>query len=189
MLVLQLVAGDNGPMISSDRNRRGQRRAVVADLIVIQQIERRAGEVFRTVGMAQIADDEPVTAADFAPFLRTDGAWVALDDHDQVIGYLLVEQLDEAAHIEQVTVHPAAARHGIGAGLIDRAGAWAAGRGLGSLTLTTFSEVGWNAPYYLRLGFTIIEPAEQGPALARRVADEAAGGLARWPRVAMRRPV
>ena len=57
------------------------------------------------------------------------------------------------------------------------------------VTLTTFREVAWNAPYYRRLGFRALAPEEITPGLAERVrAAEAAGLLAR-DRVVMRRPV
>ena len=40
-----------------------------------------------------------------------------------------------------------------------------------ALTLTTFGDVPWNAPYYQRLGFVIVDPAEQGPELAAPSAE------------------
>lgn len=77
------------------------------------------------------------------------------------------------------------------------AGAWAAPfsptpltrareDGLTALTLTTFTDVPWNAPYYARLGFRALSESELTPGLRRIRAEEAAHGLARWPRVCMR---
>jgi GNAT superfamily N-acetyltransferase len=102
---------------------------------------------------------------------------------------LLVEQVDGAAHIEQVTVHPERARHGIGAELITVADSWARDHGLPAVTLTTFRDVPWNAPYYERLGFRAIPPRSWGPAMGARMDTEAARGLEAWPRLAMIRPV
>ena len=45
----------------------------------------------------------------------------------------------------------------------------------------------WNAPYYERLGFTVVELVDQGPELAALVRDEAARIPGGAPRVAMRR--
>ena len=45
----------------------------------------------------------------------------------------------------------------------------------------------WNAPYYERLGFTVVAPADQGPELAALVAEEAERIPGDAPRVAMRR--
>jgi hypothetical protein len=63
----------------------------------------------------------------------------------------------------------------------------AAGRGVPALTLTTFRDVPWNAPYYARIGFRVLVEAELTQGL-RGIRDaEAAHGLDRWPRVCMRR--
>lgn len=57
------------------------------------------------------------------------------------------------------------------------------------MTLTTFAEVAWNAPYYRRLGFRDLHAGELGEQLRVLRAQEAAAGLDAWPRVAMVRPV
>lgn len=50
-----------------------------------------------------------------------------------------------------------------------------------------FRDVPWNAPYYGRLGFSVVPDPELGQGL-RRIRDaEALEGLDAWPRVAMRR--
>ena len=56
-----------------------------------------------------------------------------------------------------------------------------------ALTLTTFEHVPWNAPYYARLGFRILDDAEVTPGLRAIRQREAEIGLDRWPRVCMRR--
>jgi hypothetical protein len=55
------------------------------------------------------------------------------------------------------------------------------------VTLTTFRDVPWNAPYYQRLGFTIVGAGDQGRQLADLVAREAASVPGDFPRAAMRR--
>lgn len=108
---------------------------------------------------------------------------------DLPLGYLIADPVDGAAHIEQVSVHPSAARRGLGSALIDRAGAWAAHEGLTALTLTTFTHVPWNAPYYARLGFRVLTESGLTDGLRKIRAEEAEHGLDRWPRVCMRRDV
>jgi hypothetical protein len=53
------------------------------------------------------------------------------------------------------------------------------------MTLTTFADVPWNAPYYERCGFRVMAADEITPGLAAIRAAEAAAGLDRWPRVCM----
>jgi hypothetical protein len=62
-----------------------------------------------------------------------------------------------------------------------------AGTETGGLTLTTFAAVPWNAPYYARCRFRVLEDSELSPGM-RAIRDrEIAHGLHRWPRVYMRR--
>jgi hypothetical protein len=53
--------------------------------------------------------------------------------------------------------------------------------------LTTFAEVPWNAPYYLRCGFEIVPESLLTPGLHEIRRAEAAQGLVVWPRVCMSR--
>ncbi|NBE56155.1 GNAT family N-acetyltransferase, partial [Streptomyces sp. YC537] len=46
------------------------RLATTADLPLLQEIERAAGEPFRALGMAAIADDEPPPLAELDRFRR-----------------------------------------------------------------------------------------------------------------------
>ena len=163
------------------------RLAGESDLAVMQDIERAAGCWFRDIGMPEIADDEPLPLGELARY-RDDGrAWVAADDAGVPAAYLIAGIVDGGLHIEQVSVHPRAARRGIGRMLLDHAAAYAGARGIRALTLAAFAEVPWNAPYYARCGFRVLDDTELSPGL-RAVKDrEAAHGLHRWPRVFMRR--
>ena len=58
---------------------------------------------------------------------------------------------------------------------------------LDRLTLTTFTDVPWNRPYYERLGFTVLD--DLGPELAALVAHEHEAIPGDAERVAMVRPV
>jgi hypothetical protein len=55
--------------------------------------------------------------------------------------------------------------------------------------LPDLEHVPWNAPYYARLGFRILDDAEVTPGLRAIRQREAEIGLDRWPRVCMRRDV
>jgi GNAT superfamily N-acetyltransferase len=90
-------------------------------------------------------------------------------------------------HVEQVSVDPEYGRRGIGSVLIEHVAGWARERGAPALTLTTYAEIAWNAPYYERLGFRRLADDELTPGLRRIRAAEAEHGLDRWPRLAMRR--
>jgi ribosomal protein S18 acetylase RimI-like enzyme len=117
---------------------------------------------------------------------------------DLAVGYVIVDVLDEpgpghgsgrSAHIEQVSVDPRFAGRRVGARLVDHVAAEARRRGLDAVTLTTFRDVPWNAPYYEGCGFRTLAEDELGPGLRRVRAEEAAHGLDPALRVCMRREI
>lgn len=77
----------------------------------------------------------------------------------------------------------------MGRALLAHAADRAREEGLTALTLTTFAEVPWNAPYYARLGFRTLAEGDLTPGLREIRAAEAGHGLDRWPRVCMRAPL
>ena len=165
-------------------------RAVQAEeLPLLQDIELAAGRCFRDIGMPEIAGDEPLPLDELARYQQAGSAWVAVDSADVPVAYLVADRVDGNLHIEQVSVHPDSARRGIGRSLLDHAAVRAATDGLSALTLTTFTDVPWNAPYYARCGFWPLADAALTPGLRDIRAREAAHGLDRWPRLVMRRTV
>jgi ribosomal protein S18 acetylase RimI-like enzyme len=163
------------------------RPARADDLPRLVAIEVAAGAPFRSLGMDSVADDAPPAIDHLASFQSAGRAWVVPDDDDLPAAYLLLAVVDGAAHIEQVSVDPAFAHRGLGRDLVEHAARWAEAAGHTALTLTSFAEVPWNGPYYQRLGFCVVAAEEQGPGLRGLREQEAARGLDRWPRVAMRR--
>jgi GNAT superfamily N-acetyltransferase len=154
---------------------------------VLRRLEVSAGQAFARIGMDRVAGDEALPADEMLSFVRDGRAWVTVDDDDRPIAYLLALWVDGVAHIEQVSVDPAHAGHGLGAALIEHAADWARAHGSPALTLTTFADVPWNAPYYERLGFRPL--TELTPGLRAIRDEEAAHGLDEWPRIAMRRDI
>jgi GNAT superfamily N-acetyltransferase len=156
------------------------------DLAVLIEMERAAGEQFRSLGMDLVADDDPGSIPELLPYAESGRALVAVDDSDRPIGYLLLDVVDGAAHVEQVSVHPDNARRGIGGALIGRAARWALSHDLHALTLTAYTDVPWNGPYYERLGFSYLAADEETPGLRAIRSEERASGLDAWPRACMR---
>ena len=99
----------------------GIRSARPDDLALVLDIERAAGEAFRSLGMDLVADDDPGTVEERTPYVDGGRAFVAVDAGDRAVGYLLLDIVDGAAHVEQVSVHPDDARQGIGRALMERA--------------------------------------------------------------------
>jgi GNAT superfamily N-acetyltransferase len=163
------------------------RSASPGDAPTLRGIERRTGGRFHEVGMPDVADDEPLPIEVLARYAVAQRAWVALNDADCPIGYVLVDDIDGNAHVEQVSVEPSHQGQGVGRALIEHVGLWAAERGMFAITLTTFTDVPWNAPLYRRLGFRALADEDIGPGL-RAIRDaESAHGLDPATRTCMRR--
>jgi GNAT superfamily N-acetyltransferase len=111
---------------------------------------------------------------------------VALAD-DVAVGFAHVEVIDHGtAHLAEMDVDPAHGRRGLGTRLVAHVCDWAASNGYASVTLTTFRDVPWNMPFYARLGFEVVAPAELSAALSAIVENEARRGLDPRRRAVMR---
>src|SRR6516225_9214028 len=148
------------------------RQARPDDVGRLQAIQLAAGDAFRDIGMPAAADTFPLPAESLSGYRRAGRAWVAADEHDEPVGFVVFDVVDGCVHIEQVSVHPAHAGHRIGAMLLDHVAAWAAKHDLAGMTLITFRGVPWNAPYYERLGFRELAETEVSPGLAALKAAE-----------------
>ena len=165
----------------------GVRLAQVEDLPRLQEIEVAAGALFATIGMTAVADDPPPPLDVLAAHQAAGTAWVSVDDGDRPVGYALGLEVDGLGHLEQLSVAPEAGRQGRGATLVEAVCDWAGGRGAPAVTLSTFLDVAWNAPYYERLGFVALAEDELTPGLLALREHEAAAGLDVAQRVFMRR--
>jgi GNAT superfamily N-acetyltransferase len=162
------------------------RLATDEDVPAMRDIERAAGRDFADLGMAFVAEDEPLPAETLLEYAHAGRAWVYTVD-DRPVAYLIAEVVDGNAHLEQVSVHPNHARRGIGKALLDRMIEWARQERLPAVTLTTYTEVPWNGPYYARLGFRYLAEHETTPGLQAIREAEAAHGLDERPRACMLR--
>lgn len=90
------------------------------------------------------------------------GFLLVADVGDRVIaGFVHVLELDGHAHLEQLSVSPEHGRRGYGRMLVEAAMTFARDRGHDRMSLRTFADVPWNAPFYERLGFAVTEPRSE----------------------------
>lgn len=150
-------------------------------------VERSAGEVFRAVpGLHALADGEPIAEARHREWVAQGTEWVATDREGVPVGFLAGEVFDDVLHVWEMSVHREWQGRGIGRALMEAAVAYARAAGLQALTLTTFRDVPWNAPFYVRLGFAPLTDGELDVRLQGVLAHEAELGLPTHRRCAMR---
>lgn len=154
----------------------------------VRAVERAAGVRFRDIGMGDIADSDPTPAGIIEDRAAAGRLYVARGPESAIAGFLIWSPKDGCAYIEEVSVHPDHAGHRLAQRLIDALAADARGR-YGALTLATFREVAWNAPYYRRLGFAELPRAEIGAEHAESWRRQSEHGLDMTRRLFMIRPL
>ncbi|MFJ5144374.1 GNAT family N-acetyltransferase [Curtobacterium sp. NPDC088465] len=76
----------------------------------------------------------------------------------EVAGFAHVLEVDGVCHLEQLSVHPLLSRRGLGRALVEAAKDGARERGYARISLRTYADVPWNAPFYATVGFLEEEP-------------------------------
>lgn len=155
------------------------------DIDRLEAVERSAATLFRALPeLAWIADDHVAGPDTHRTAVAQGLSWVAVDKADQPIGFLIAAEADADLHILELSVSAEHQGRGAGRALMAAARQEAEVRAKQALTLTTFSTVPWNAPFYARLGYGALTFAETPAYLRETLAAEAAHGLT--DRIAMR---
>ena len=156
------------------------RPARADELVLLPALEEASDTLFLSLHIGPLPP--PGTVAD----LNTAG--VVLVIGDPPAGFARVDLLAGQAHLEQLAVHPDHGRQGRGRALVRAACRWAADHGHRELTLVTYRDVPWNAPFYASEGFVEIGPADEW--LAARGHPPEQPVMGRFvTRVAMARPL
>jgi GNAT superfamily N-acetyltransferase len=151
----------------------------------LPEIEYAAGRLLVGRGLPESALEAGSDLAELIEAQQAGLLWVALSVDASPVGFAKVGRLDATAHLEEIDVHPAHGRRGIGTALVETVCRWAHTEGLSAVTLTTFRNVPWNAPFYARLGFRAVAAGDLSPAAAERVRTEAGPGVDPRTRVFM----
>ncbi len=157
------------------------RDARLGDIPIIRALERASAQRFLGL-MDALAADEPTSAEVLTARIAAGGLVVAVEG-EEIAGFVMFRPVEARAYVEQIDVLPAFAGRRIGATLLDVVAERATSAGLAGLSLSTFREVPWNAPYYRRLGFVEVETLTPGMLTIR--AEHLARGLDEDARVFM----
>lgn len=102
--------------------------------------------------------------------------WV-VEDAGEVVAFLAARIVGDRLHIDELDVRQDRQGHGLGRNLLAHAKAVARARGQARLSLTTFRNIPWNAPYYARFGFREWPADEAEPDVRAALANETSRGL------------
>jgi N-acetylglutamate synthase-like GNAT family acetyltransferase len=111
--------------------------------------------------------------------------WVAEDD-GALIGFAACQAFQDALHLWELAVRRDRQGEGAGRALVATAVAEARRLELPAVTLSTFRDIPWNAPFYTRLGFRELAPNALNGRLTAILMRERRLGLDAEARCAMR---
>lgn len=156
------------------------------DIAALPEIERAAGRLFAGLDLVQDLN-QTVPVGELLQAQKANRLWVVTGAGGQPVGFALATIVDGLAHLDELDVHPDHGRRGLGTALVERVCEWAKSAGFAAITLSTFRDVPWNAPFYTRLGFRILTEDELTEGLLQLREAEADEGLPIGQRVIMRR--
>ena len=162
------------------------RPAVPTDIPIMQLLERDAAQAFRSIGY-DFAATGPVRSDEELRRGLSDGAAIIAEIGGDAAGFVLIWQVDGHAHLTEISVATRFQKRGIGRALISAGEDWARRQGFDAITLTTYRDVAWNAPFYRSLGYEEFKPEEDERDLAAVQAEEKEAGYAVKPRIVMKK--
>ncbi len=146
--------------------------ASVNHISSLPSIERSAAELFGDAVPAELL--EHVTdEATLLDSQRSGTLWVALGQDDEPVGFARVVAAGARVHLAELDVIPAHGRRGVGTSLIRAVEVWACSRRSSQITLTTYRDLPWNAPFYARMGFSVVPETDWDADMRRRFEEEA----------------
>ena len=163
------------------------------DIPRVRAIEDEAGTMFSGLGLIDDALDGSFPIGDLVRLVGMGQVWVGCTEDgaekDRPVGMVIASMHEGDVYVEELDVMPKFGRRGLGSRLLACVCAWAEKLQCTSVTLSTFRDVPWNAPFYRKRGFRDLQPAEWTPGMRAIREKEARHGLKVEARVFMRRSI
>lgn len=121
-------------------------------------------------GFPELLAEPPTGARAFRAFARRCAVIVA-QTRVEPVAYAAIAPLDRFLHLKELAVDPAHGRRGIGSAIVAAIVAEAARAGHAGVSLSTFRDVPFNAPFYAARGFEEL-PLEAAPEALKRAFEE-----------------
>jgi ribosomal protein S18 acetylase RimI-like enzyme len=164
------------------------RKASGADAAIFTELEQSAGLSFRAdQEIAWLADADNVSADRYREIIAEGWSWIAESERVRPVGFVAATLEGDELHIWEFGVRIEYQRRGIGRRLLQRLLAEAIAAKIPAMTLTTFRDLPWNAPFYQSMSFELLNSAQLNPRLTALLSKEARMGLPAARRCAMRR--
>ncbi len=161
------------------------RSARFEELVLLASIELAAAKLFLDTPYSFLINAAPLPLDFVQQRFEAGQVWVVADSRDGIVGYALTQEVDATLYLQQIDVDPAHGRRGIGSALVNTVLAWAERQGYSVMALSTFRDIPWNAPFYSKLGFHVLDESELTSGFQHIRLQEAEAGLPIANRVIM----
>ena len=140
------------------------RPARADDVPAIIRADTAASALFAPTGLlSEEALADHVLEEDLLASIRAGETDVADLNGEGVVGFSQFTKMGDDLYLQQISVHPGFGKHGIGRKLMDALDTHAEKSRAKQITLSTFRDLAWNAPFYASLGFTELPRSAYAP--------------------------
>ncbi|MXO87080.1 GNAT family N-acetyltransferase [Altererythrobacter aurantiacus] len=155
------------------------------DAEAMSAIEEDAARLFaEEPSLAGGAMPPATSAEDYRTLIAKRHCLVALVA-DEPVGFAACRPHGRELHLHELSVRRSCQQQGIGGGLLRALIIDAVNSGFAAITLQTFRDIAWNAPFYERHGFVEVVDLKAHRRLAAGMADAERAGLPIAKRLAM----
>ncbi len=155
------------PDPSSTASRTDKVAIIVPEPVAIErliEVDRAASSLFAPTGLlTPEALMDAVGSDDLLSALNNGWLLAAVIDDAPATGFVMASRRGNGLYIDQISVDPAYGRRGIGRALMQGIENLALQNNLREMTLSTFRDLPWNAPFYAGLGFRPIRRRDLEP--------------------------
>jgi len=157
------------------------RPAIPDDVAPLPEIEQAAASLFGSyphdLGLTDDILSHVNSIETFSKAQQAGYLWVCAAKAGDIVGFALVRGIGGHAHLDELDVLPSHGRRGVGSALLQAVCSWATAAGYPGVTLRTFRDVPWNAPFYRRRGFIVVASTALSPEHGRLETIERERGL------------
>jgi predicted N-acetyltransferase YhbS len=165
------------------------RAARIEELSLLAHIEQSASILFLDTPYAWLATAESLPLEFVQQQFHAGLVWVAVDLHETVVGYAVAGEVDQTLYLQQIDVLPKHGHRGIGSALVNTICEHATQQDYEIVSLSTFRDIPWNAPFYSTFGFSPVAETELTPGFQQIRLKELAAGLPIADRIIMHRNI
>ncbi|WP_279052141.1 GNAT family N-acetyltransferase [Cedecea davisae] len=163
------------------------RASTTGDIEALQQVEAAAARRFLAVPELTFLAQAGVTdARTHRDAIEQSLSWLVAGSDGRIRGFCYCQPHQSSLYLAEISTHPDFQRTGVGRTLLGAVFEYARRLNVKEVTLTTYRDVPWNAPWYRRHGFERVETHELSVALAECLRHQQEEGLMVLPRCAMR---